>query len=377
MPSAAIEKSGAAGSSPAGPAAGLPVAHAAAGESARPTAVALWLLGVAALVFCMVVIGGITRLTESGLSIVRWEPVSGIIPPLNEEAWQAEFEAYKAYPEYQKINRGMSLDEFRSIYMWEYLHRLLGRLIGIAFAVPLAWFALRRAIPAGYAPRLVLLFALGGLQGLVGWWMVKSGLIDRPDVAHERLAAHLLLALAIYAALIWTALDLLAEPRRAAGTDSRARIAGAGRWSIVLFALLFVQLLLGAFTAGLNAGYAFNTWPKMGEFWVPPGLHSLEPAWRNLIDNPVAIQFMHRTLAGVLAAGMLLFAWRLWRAGSGGRMRALLLAGAVLMQFLLGVLTLVHGVPITLGVLHQAGAALLLAALVIASHWSLKPHGLR
>jgi heme a synthase len=328
---------------------------------ARPRAVSTWLFAVAALVFVMVVVGGITRLTESGLSMVRWEPISGIVPPLNDAQWQAEFAAYKAYPEYQKINRGMSLGEFKAIFFWEYLHRLLGRLIGIAFALPLAWFALRRAIPPGYGPRLSGLLVLGGLQGFIGWWMVASGLVDRPDVAHDRLAVHLTLALAIFAALIWTALDL-----RQHGTVTSARPRG---WVPVLLPLLFVQIVWGAFVAGLNGGYAFNTWPLMGDDVVPPHVPAaLAVTLANLANDPVVAQFVHRMLAIVVALFTLHVAARLWRAGARGH--AFVLAGAVFLQFALGVATLLTGVHIVLGVMHQAGAALLLAATIWAAHWA-------
>lgn len=328
---------------------------------ARPRAISTWLLCVAALVFVMVVVGGITRLTESGLSMVRWEPISGIVPPLNDAQWQSEFDAYKAYPEYQKINRGMSLGEFKAIYFWEYLHRVLGRLIGLAFALPLAWFAIRRAIPRGYGARLLLLLGLGGLQGFIGWWMVASGLVDRPDVAHDRLATHLTLALVIFAALIWTALDL-----RDRDVPRENRPAG---WVPFFLPLLFVQIVWGAFVAGLNGGYAFNTWPLMGEHVMPPHVAEVvRQAITNLANDPVAAQFVHRTLAIAVALFALHVAGTLWRAGAGRR--AVALGGAVLLQFALGVATLLSGVAIWLGVAHQAGAALLLAATVWAAHWA-------
>ncbi len=330
---------------------------------ARPRQISHWLFAVAALVFAMIVIGGITRLTESGLSMVRWEPVSGIVPPLNEQEWLAEFDAYKAYPEYQKVNRGMSLDEFKAIYFWEYLHRVMGRLIGLAFALPLLWFAVRRAIPRGYGPRLVGLLLLGSLQGAIGWWMVASGLIDRPDVAHERLATHLTVALVILAALLWTALDLKAL------ADGRNRATGRpAAWVWPFLILLFLQIIMGAFVAGLNAGYAFNTWPLMGDSLVPDGLGTLIPAWLNLRDNPIMVQFIHRWLAAAVAIAALMIAYRLHRAG--GPAPALALGAAVLLQFILGVLTILQGVPLYLGVMHQAGAAVLLAATVWAAHWA-------
>ncbi len=329
----------------------------------RPLAIARWLLVVASLVFLMVVVGGITRLTESGLSMVRWEPISGIVPPLSEAEWQAEFAAYKAYPEYQKVNRGMSLAEFKAIFFWEYLHRVMGRLIGLAFALPLAWFWLKRAIPEGYKPRLLMLLALGGMQGAIGWWMVASGLVDRPDVAHERLAIHLLTALVILAALVWTALDM-----RSIGGRGAPAIAVSRGWVVPFAVLLFVQILFGAFVAGLNAGYAFNTWPLMGEHWVPPGLASIEPLWRNLLDNPIAVQFVHRTLAFLVAAAAILIGLRLRRAGA--RLEGMALIHMVVLQFALGVATILGGVPIALGVAHQAGAAALVAVTAWAAHRS-------
>jgi heme a synthase len=337
------------------------VSPAFAPATARPRAVSNWLLGVAALVFLMVVVGGITRLTESGLSMVRWEPISGIVPPLSDAEWQAEFAAYKAYPEYQKINRGMSLAEFKAIFFWEYVHRVLGRLIGLAFALPLAWFAVKRAVPAGYGPRLLLLLALGGLQGFVGWWMVASGLVDRPDVAHDRLATHLTLALVIFALLIWTALDLRERHRPAAPRPHG--------WVKYFLPLLFVQIVWGAFVAGLNGGYAFNTWPLMGDSLMPAYVPAkVAEAAANLVNDPVVTQFVHRTLAIVVALFALHVAAKLWKAGAGAR--ALALGGAVVLQFALGVATLLTGVHLILGVAHQAGAAVLLAATVWAAHWA-------
>jgi heme a synthase len=340
------------------PAAALPAAAAA---RPRPRAIAQWLLFVAALVFAMVVIGGITRLTESGLSMVRWEPVSGIVPPLDTEAWQAEFDAYRATPEYQQINRGMSLAEFKDIFFWEYVHRLLGRLIGLAFALPLAWFAWKRAIPRGYGWRLGALLALGALQGAIGWWMVASGLIDRPEVSHIRLAIHLLAALAIFAGLIWTALDL-----RALARDPVARPAGMPIVAIWALSLLSLQLLFGAYVAGLDAGYAFNSWPKMGEEWFPAGTPLLEPFIANLADNPIVVQFVHRWLAFVVAAIAFLLARSAWNRGF--QWSAVAVLAAVTLQILLGIATLMSGVEIGLAVAHQAMAALLLAAMVVASH---------
>ncbi len=335
-------------------------AHSAA--HARPGALATWLFAVAALVALMVTIGGITRLTESGLSIVEWKPLAGTLPPLSATAWAAEFDAYKTSSQYQIANHGMTLAQFQGIYWWEYAHRLLGRVIGLAFALPLAWFAVRRAIPRGLGPRLVGLLALGGMQGVIGWWMVASGLVNRTDVAHERLAVHLFTALTLFAAILWTALDLRAavRPRLRIAVP---RAAAPRAWIMPLFALLALQLVLGAFTAGLHAGHASDTWPLMTGALVP-ALAPLAGWW----NDPFTVQFAHRTTAYAVAAFALLAAWRMHRAGAGPR--AIALGGAVLVQFALGVLTIVWHVPIALAAMHQAGAVLLLASLVVLAHWS-------
>jgi cytochrome c oxidase assembly protein subunit 15 len=329
--------------------------------SARPRAVALWLLAVAALVFLMVVVGGITRLTESGLSIVRWEPLSGILPPIGEEAWAAEFAAYRQSPQYQLVNTGMSLDEFKNIYFWEYVHRLLGRIIGLAFALPLLWFAWKRAIPGGYGWKLAALLVLGGLQGAIGWWMVASGLVDRPDVSHIRLAVHLLMALAIFGATLWLALDLLALARQDGAGP--ARMPTAAIW---MLSLLFLQFLFGAYVAGLDAGYAFNSWPKMGDEWFPSGAPMLQPFLVNLADNPIVVQFIHRWLAFVVAAATILLALIAWRRDV--RLSAVVMVAAVIGQIVLGIATLLSGVELSIAVAHQAMAALLLAAVVVTAH---------
>lgn len=334
--------------------------------SPRPRALSVWLFAVAALVLLMVMVGGITRLTNSGLSMVRWEPVSGAIPPHGEARWQAEFDAYKAYPEYRKINRGMSLSQFKRIFFWEYLHRLLGRLIGLAFALPLLWFGARRQIPRGYGPRLVLLLALGGLQGVIGWWMVASGLVNRPDVAQERLAVHLVTALTLLAALVWTALDMRSEARPVAAPAPRPRA-----WIVPFLALVAVQIVFGALVAGTDAGYAFNTWPKMGDDWAPPGLASIEPVWRNFVDNRITVQFVHRCIAMLVALSAVLVGARLSRAG--GRRQGAALIAMVGIQFCLGVATIVSGVDVPIAIAHQAGAALLVVVTVFAAHWAARP----
>ncbi len=327
----------------------------------RPAAVANWLTVVAILVFLMIVVGGITRLTESGLSMVRWEPISGAIPPLDEAGWQAEFDHYKSSPQYIEVNRGMTLADFKAIFFWEYVHRLLGRLIGLAFALPLAWFAWKRAIPRSYGWKLGGILALGALQGAIGWWMVASGLVDRPEVSHIRLAVHLLAAFAIFAALIWVALDL-----RALARDPAARPARMALLAIWALCLLFLQFLFGAYVAGLDAGYAFNSWPKMGDEWFPAETEMYDVLLRNFVDNPIVVQFVHRWLAFVVAAVAIWLGLRAW--ARGFRQDGAALIGAVLAQILLGILTLLSGVEIDIAVAHQGMAALLLAAMATAAH---------
>ena len=325
---------------------------------ARPRAIAIWLLIVAVVVFVMVMVGGITRLTESGLSIVRWEPLSGIVPPIGDAQWQAEFAQYRSSPQYSQVNAGMTLEAFKGIFFWEYLHRVLARVFVAALIVPMAWFAVTRRIPRGYGRRLLIILGLGALQPIVGWWMVASGLVDRPSVAHERLATHLVLALAIMAACLWTAFDLTDGKR--AGTPR------PHRWIWVLLPLLSLQIVWGAFTAGLRAGHASDTWPLMFGQLVPPGLASI-------VDDPVSVQFFHRSLAWLVAGVALWVAHRTAKAGAGGR--ATFLGAAVLAQFALGVATILGGVPIVVATLHQAGAAVLLGATLWLAHWAWRGAG--
>ncbi|HEX7656267.1 MAG TPA: COX15/CtaA family protein [Sphingomonas sp.] len=330
-------------------------------DRSRPRAIALWLYLVAGLIVAMVVLGGITRLTESGLSITEWKPISGAIPPLNHAQWVAEFDNYKRIPQYQDYNRSMTLAGFKAIFFWEYLHRLVGRLIGTAFAVPLIWFAVKRQIPRGYGWRLCALLALGGLQGALGWLMVRSGLSARTEVAPLWLAAHLLTACFTLAGMVWTALDLRA---RAGGYDAKpARLVPIATIALLL---LFAQLLFGALTAGLRAGYAFASWPLMGDSLFPSGVTMLEPAWRNAVDNPIVVQFIHRWFAFVAAAGLVALGLRAARAGARGP--ALTVIALVCVQILLGISTLLSGVQIVVAVAHQLNAALTLIAAVIAAH---------
>ncbi|HEU0067385.1 MAG TPA: COX15/CtaA family protein [Sphingomonas sp.] len=327
---------------------------------ARPRAVARWLMMVAVLIVAMVVVGGITRLTNSGLSITQWKPITGIVPPLNDAQWQAEFAGYKRIPEYSRFNANMDLAGFKAIFFWEYVHRALGRVIGLAFALPLLWFAVRRRIPAGYTLRLTALLALGAFQGAIGWWMVASGLSVRTDVSHIRLAVHLLTALTILAGIVWTALDLLALHRNPMAQPARLR-----GIAVVAIGLLFLQLLYGALTAGLDAGFAFASWPLMGDTLFPAGVPMADPAWTNVFGNPVVVQFIHRWFAFVAAAGLVWLAIRTWQSAPRTALIVVALAAA---QILLGIATLLSGVQIDLAVAHQANAALLLIATVCAAH---------
>lgn len=329
----------------------------------RPLAIARWLFVVAALVIAMVAIGGITRLTESGLSITEWKPVTGAIPPLSQAQWLAEFAAYQQIPEYTQVNgpAGMTLADYKFIYFWEWSHRLLGRLIGIAFAVPLAWFWMKRAIPRNYGPRLLALLALGGLQGVFGWYMVRSGLSGQmTDVSHFWLSIHLLTALFTLAGLIWTALDLIALQR-----NNRARPARLTGWAFAVSVILFIQLLLGAWVAGLNAGLASDTWPLMHGRLVP------EVDWSNgvlrpFLHDPFLLHFLHRWWAWVTVAGLILLA-RLARNG-GCRPASIAIHSAFGFQFLLGIATVMTGVALWLAVLHQITGALLVAAAAWGAH---------
>ena len=334
-------------------------------STARPRALATWLYFVAALIVLMVVIGGITRLTESGLSITQWKPISGIIPPLDDAQWQAEFANYKRIPEYQQLNQGMTLAGFKAIFFWEYFHRLLGRLIGLAFAVPLLWFAVRRQIPRGFGWRLVALLALGGLQGAIGWWMVKSGLSVRTDVSHVRLAVHLLVALFTLAGVVWTALDL-----RALARNPQARPAGLTVVGALTGAILFVQLLFGALVAGLNAGLVTDQWPLMNGRFFPGATIAGRPFLDALFNDPAIVHFVHRWWAWVTVAALIVLA-RATRAMD--RRASIAIHTAFGLQILLGIATVMSGMNIALAALHQLTGALL----VIATTWGAHAVGRR
>lgn len=330
-------------------------------ENPRPIAISNWLYSVAFLVFIMVVVGGITRLTESGLSITEWKPITGALPPLSEADWLSEFRKYQQIPEYLEISgpAGMTLADFKFIYFWEWVHRLLGRLIGVAFAVPLLWFTVKRAIPSGYSWRLVALLALGGLQGTIGWWMVSSGLSERTDVSHFRLAVHLLTALFILGGLVWTALDL----RQMAGGNNRpARITGLG---VAVLAVLVIQLLFGAYTAGLNAGYVSNTWPLMNEYFIPGGINWSAGIWTALNNDPYLIHFIHRWWAWVVVGFLIILARKVRPIDRRSSVAIHIAFGS---QILLGIATVMTGMDIHLAVLHQAVGALVVASTVWGVH---------
>jgi cytochrome c oxidase assembly protein subunit 15 len=325
--------------------------------------IAGWLLACCAMVFAMVVVGGVTRLTHSGLSIVEWQPIVGTLPPLDEAQWEATFAKYRATPEFRLRNHDMTLAGFKSIFWWEYFHRLLGRLIGVVFIVPFAWLLATRRLGGALAWKLAGIFLLGGLQGAVGWYMVKSGLVDDPRVSSERLAGHLGLAFVIYGLLLWTALGLL-NPLRVATSDSARRRAG------FLVALVFVMVLSGALVAAIRAGYAYNTWPLMNGYWVPPEILAIEPWWDNFLHNMATVQFVHRVIAMLVALAVVIVWVRVRYEPPNDRARrwshALLVMAAV--QVAVGIATLLLQVPLALAALHQAGAVLLFTCAIGVRH---------
>lgn len=319
-------------------------------------AVAVWLFACAVLVFCMVVVGGVTRLTGSGLSITEWKPIMGALPPMNEADWQVAFEKYRAIPQYVQVNAGMSMADFQSIFWWEWAHRLLGRLIGVAFFLPFVVFLILRRVPRRLIVRCAVLLGLGGLQGFIGWWMVSSGLSERVDVAPERLATHLGLALLIFMGLIWTGLEAWNGESHARSPQGWSRAAG------VLLGAVFIQCLLGGLVAGAKAGFIYTDWPMMNGAVLGPvdwGKGALA-----FLHDQALVQFNHRIWAyGLLIGGTVyaVQAWR-WRLAEGLGVSAFVVAAVLWLQAVLGIVTLVHAVPLWLGALHQAGAALVLAA---------------
>jgi cytochrome c oxidase assembly protein subunit 15 len=327
-----------------------------------PRAVRWWLTAMAALIAIMVLVGGATRLTESGLSIVEWKPVTGTLPPLTETQWMEAFEGYKTIPQYRELNAGMNLAEFKTIFWWEWSHRLLGRFIGMAYLLPFLWFLWRGALSTDLKRRLWIIFGLGALQGAVGWWMVASGLTQRVEVSQVRLATHLVLALLIFAAIVWT-LRRLGE-RQPSAASSRLKIT-----AVVLLALTFVQLYLGALVAGLRAGRVYNTWPEIDGALIPSAarLFFEQPWWRNLFDNTLTVQFNHRMTAYTLLALAILHAADAVRSRAGPAVisGAVWLVVAITLQAALGIQTLLHQVPILLGLAHQAMAIVVLTLAIL------------
>ena len=321
-------------------------------------AVGLWLFSIAATIGVMVVVGGLTRLTGSGLSITEWQPVTGAIPPLGQTEWQAEFAKYQGTPQYELLNRGMGLAAFKTLYLWEWTHRLLGRILGFIFLVPFLAFLWRRRIDGRIASRLGIIFLLGSAQGVLGWWMVQSGLTDgRVVVSQYRLAAHLGLATILFGYVFWTALEIAGAARIARPVSVGAKVS-----SFCFAALVFVQMLLGAFMAGIHAGLAFNTWPSYAGHWVPLGLFNLSPWWRNHFENHAMVHFQHRTVGYIAAAVAAVLFWRLRDAGRSARIASVHVAALLTLQITLGVVTVITSVALAPAALHQICALALFAS---------------
>lgn len=324
--------------------------------------IAYWLFFCAAVIFGMILLGGVTRLTSSGLSMVDWKPIMGVIPPMTQADWQEMFLKYQQFPEYQKINVGMSLEDFKPIFMYEYLHRVLGRLIGVIFIVPFLFFYFSRRIKTGLTPKLVIMLIGGGCQGLLGWYMVKSGLVDNPHVSQYRLTAHLGAAVLIYGFILWTAFGLV--------LTARAQPVELQRFSMGLSALIYLMILSGGLVAGTHAGNAYSTWPLMGDSFVPAGLYAMTPAWLSAFEDITTIQFNHRMFAYLIVALVVAFAIRAFRFGIVGRLKVgiFCLIGLLGMQVTLGISTLIFYVPIPVAAAHQVGAVALLTASLFISH---------
>lgn len=331
--------------------------------------IVMWLYGVACLVVLMIIVGGATRLTDSGLSITEWKPILGAIPPLNDADWQAAFEKYKQIPEYQLVNKNISLDGFKTIFWWEWGHRFLGRFIGLAFGIPFLYFLVRGALTKQLALRLFGILLLGGLQGAIGWYMVMSGLVDRVDVSPYRLALHLTVAFIILGLLIWVALDL-SSPAQKFG--ARHQMTPLSFFAGLTVGLLLVQVVVGAFVAGTKAGLAYNTWPDMNGEWIPTDLANLTPWYRNLFEDITTIQFNHRLIAYIIGLIVLInFGVALLNRHRRAQviLSSLFLVLVIAGQIALGIWTLLNAVPITLGVAHQGLGALVFA--VAVRHWHL------
>lgn len=329
----------------------------------------IWYWSGAVLVFLILIIGGITRLTGSGLSMTDWKLIIGAIPPITETQWLDTFEEYKKFPEYQQVNRGMSLSEFQFIFFWEYLHRMFGRLIGFVFIIPFGWFLLKKKFDSVQMKRALLLLTLGFTQGLMGWYMVQSGLIDIPRVSPYRLAAHLSLAFIIFGCCVWFALDMKAERK-----ESRPAAIELRKWLWVFLAILSIQIIWGAFVAGLHAGHIYNTFPKMHQFWIPAELWLMEPLVINFFENMTTVQWVHRILGTVLTLmviGIWIRAYHSKTSFSTKKWSVALLA-VLFAQYTIGVYTLIYHVPVWLGVIHQA-VAMILVGIVLGFLHHLKP----
>jgi cytochrome c oxidase assembly protein subunit 15 len=325
--------------------------------------VIIWLSAGCIMIYLMVVIGGMTRLTHSGLSMVEWSP-TGSLPPMNEAQWNIQFEKYKQSPEYILLNTDYTLDDFKSIFWWEYSHRLIGRLIGFVFLLPFFWFLVRKKFPPGFGKKAVILLALGGLQGLLGWYMVKSGLVKNPHVSHYRLAAHLITAFITFGFTFWFMLDLMYPVKE---NNSARKLKST---AITLLLVVILQIIYGAFMAGLRAGYGYSTFPKMGDQWVPDEITILEPAWINFFEGQAGVQFVHRYIAYLVVILVLFIYFRSRRIELHALQKRLIngLLIIVTLQFLLGVFTLLYHVPVSIAVLHQTGAFFLFSTTIFLIH---------
>ena len=328
--------------------------------------VQIWYWSGATLVFLILIIGGITRLTGSGLSMTDWKPLMGAIPPLTETQWLDTFEEYKQFPEYQQRNRGMSLSEFQFIFFWEYIHRMAGRVLGLVFIIPFGWFIVKKKFDSRQFKRALTLLTLGAGQALLGWYMVQSGLIDVPQVSPYRLAAHLLLAFLIFGLCVWYALDLR-ENHNPPDKESRTELS---KWLWAFMVILVLQIAWGAFVAGHHAGHIYNTFPKMHQFWVPPELWLMEPVILNIFENMVTVQWIHRVLATVLGLMIIIIWVRTYQLHTSFTTKKWILTifSIVFIQYLIGVFTLIWHVPLWLGVLHQAVAMILFGIVIGAIH---------
>lgn len=328
--------------------------------------IAIWLLSGCVLIWAMVVVGGITRLTHSGLSMVNWSPF-GNFPPHTQDQWQAAFDSYQASPEFKLVNSYFTIDDFKSIYWWEYIHRTIGRTIGMVFIIPFLFFLAKRKIKGTLLPKLLAILALGGLQGLLGWYMVKSGLVNEPHVSHLRLAAHLLTAFITFGFTFWVALDII-YPN--ALTNIADTVKKLKRWSYLLLFFVLAQILYGAFTAGLRAGQFDPTFPKMGNYWIAPEVTALSPWWTNFVNGVAGVQFVHRYNAYIVVLLVVLIWYKARKVALTASQKngIRFLVGMVVVQFLLGVFTLVYSVPVVLGVLHQTGAFFLFASTIFVVH---------